>query len=148
MRKDLGKEYKKLTTTNPEGSRIMKNLVILRRQMNEMNNKVAKLESRTAMNEGELTRLRMEMELRWLQGDALAIRHRFIDHYKRDVLCLSGLKGTYAIKTRNVVAHHSNAISDALLFKYDDRSYLTTYTNLNGFYFTQVLEYCKKFSRT
>ena len=46
-----------------------------------------------------------------------------------------------------MIAHHGNAVSDAYLFKHDNRMDLQTYSQLYGFQHTQVLKYCKKQSR-
>ena len=88
----------------------------------------------------------MDVEGRWLQEEALRIRRRFIDYFKRDVLKLPEYQPTDTIKAGNEIAHHGNAISDAYLFKHDNRMDFQTYSHLYGFQFPQVLKYCPKFS--
>ena len=113
-----------------------------------MKNSQEKNKSRIEMLENEMTRLRLDVEGKWLQEEALVIRRRFIDHFKRDVLKLSEFQRTDAIKAGNEVAHHGNALSDAYLFKNDGRMDFQVYSRLYGFQFPQVLKYCMKFSCT
>ncbi|KAL9123561.1 MAG: hypothetical protein Q9217_007016, partial [Psora testacea] len=133
----------KFVYSNREGFRVLEQLADLQR---EMKTSREKNEHRFALLEKEIVRLRLEVEGRWLQEEALAIRRRFIDCFKRDVLKFPEYQRTDAIKAGNIVAHYGNAISDAYLFKHDNRMDFQTYSQLYGFQFEQVLKYCKKFS--
>lgn len=133
----------KFVYSNREGFRVLEQLTDLQR---EMRTSREKNENKFAILEKEMARLRLEVEGRWLQEEALAIRRRFIDCFKRDVLKLPDYQRTDAIKAGNMIAHHGNAISDAYLFQHDNRMDFQTYSQLYGFQFPQVLKYCKECS--
>jgi hypothetical protein len=99
-------------------------------------------ERKFALLKNELTQLRWENEGRWLRDDGLAIRRRFLDAYKRDMLNMTRFQGSRAINEGDKAGHHGNAISDAYVFKIDNCMDHTTYTQLYGFSFSQVLRYC------
>ena len=98
------------------------------------------------MFEKEMARLRLEVEGRYLQEEALAIRRRFIDYFQKGVLKLPEYQRTDAIEAGNMIAHHGNAMSDAYLFQHDNRMDFQRYSQLYGFQFPQVLKYCKEYS--
>lgn len=75
----------KFVYSNREGFRVLEQLIDLQR---EMRTSREKNENKFAILEKEMARLRLEVEGRWLQEEALAIRRRFIDCFKRDVLKL------------------------------------------------------------
>ncbi|KAL9102285.1 MAG: hypothetical protein Q9163_002554 [Psora crenata] len=124
----------KFVYSNRKGFVIMEELSDLRHDMKSMESKFAVLEK-------QIGSMRLEGEGGWLQEEALAIRRRFIDCFKRDVLKLPEYERTNAIKVGNRVAHHGNAVSDAYLFKHDNRMDIQTYSQLYGFQYPQVLQY-------
>lgn len=130
----------KFVYSNREGFRVLEQL------QREMNSSQEKNKHKFEILEKEITRLRLDVEGRWLQEEALRIRRRFIDYFKIDVLKLPEYQRTGATKAGNEIAHHGNAISDAYLFKHDNRMDFQTYSHLYGFQFPQVLKYCTKFS--
>lgn len=75
----------------------------------------------------------MEREAQWMQEETLAIRDRFDDCFKWDVSNLPQLHRTNAIKAGNMVGHGGNAVSDAYLFKHDNRVDCQNYSQVYGF---------------
>lgn len=96
-------------------------------QLSELKNESAKHGHKIAVHEKEMARLRVEMEGNWLRDDRLAIRRRFIDCYKRDISKLLESHQSKAIKAGNMIAHQVSSISDAYLFKNDNRMDYQTY---------------------
>ena len=127
-------------TSNPEAFLVLEQLTDLQREM-----RITRERNRNkcAILEQEMARLRLEVEGSWLQEEALAIRRRFIDCFKRDALKLPEYQGTDAIKAGNMIARDGNPISDACLFQHDNRMDFQTYSQLYGLQFPQVLKYCR-----
>ncbi|KAL8716103.1 MAG: hypothetical protein Q9220_000008 [cf. Caloplaca sp. 1 TL-2023] len=119
----------------------LKVIVHMKREMKTSQEK-AKL--RFEMLEKEITRLRLESEGRWLREETLPGRRQFIDRCQRHRLKILGIQGTDAIEASNMAAHDGNALSDAYVFKHDNRSDHSTYSHLYGFQFFQVLNYFEK----
>ncbi|KAL2059455.1 hypothetical protein ABVK25_000748 [Lepraria finkii] len=71
----------------------------------------------------------------------LSIRRRFLDIYKRDIKGIEELKGSKAIREGNQIAHEGDALWDAMLFDRDQRKDKTTYRDLYGLDYSQVLDF-------
>jgi hypothetical protein len=100
---------------------------------------------RIALLENEVTKFHMNTRRKWLERDGLAIRRRFIDCYKRDILHLSKYHGTQAITAKNSIAHDENVISHAFVFDHDARTDYSIYISLYEFNCQQVLNYDEHF---
>lgn len=82
----------KLVFSNPQGFSVLEELTDLR-------HKVEGHEHKFAVLQNEISKLRLEKEGEWLQEEALATRHRFLDCFKGDVLQKPESQGTAAIET-------------------------------------------------
>ena len=105
----------------------------------DMQQRIARLGRETAM-------LRQEAADARLHDGALAIRRRFFDCYKRDVLNMPEVQHTQNIIASNKVAHCGNAFTDAYLFEHDRRKDASIFSQLYGFEYSLVLAYRKKLS--
>ena len=70
----------------------------------------------------------------------LILRRRFIDVFKRDVKGFD-MTGSTAIREGNAVAHHGDAIADAIMFDQDNRTDDSIFEELYGLNPRQVLKY-------
>ena len=97
----------------------------LRNEVGEYKRRISSLEDR-------------ERQLVQTSNGYLAIRRRFLDLYKRDVM--KEVKISKAIHDGNLVAHEGDAIGDAVLFNRDQRTDLRIYWELYGLSCDQVLD--------
>ncbi|KAK3176307.1 hypothetical protein OEA41_007630 [Lepraria neglecta] len=71
----------------------------------------------------------------------LMIRRRFLDVYKRDIKGMEELRGSKAIRDRNLIAHEGDALGDAVLFDRDQRTDRSIYRELYGLDYEKVLAF-------
>ena len=70
----------------------------------------------------------------------LSIRRRFLEVYKRDVK-MEKPENSKANQEGNIVAHEGDALGDAALFQRDQRTDRSTYRELYGLEYQQVLDF-------
>lgn len=118
----------KFVDDNRKGLDIMEELTDLKSRIEEH-------EKQFAVFENEIKRLRLESEGRWLQQQQEQEREQEEEEEEKE-------EGEEEVE----VVLYGNAVADAYLFKHDNRLDFRTYSDLYGFQYPQVLQYCKKLS--
>ncbi len=137
---------------NHQGLEVFAQLDEMRRDIKKLKSHNTELEleqdkfkKRIALLENEVIKFDMNIGRKWLEKGDLAIRRRFIDCYKRDILHLSRYHEIRIITAENSVAHDENVISDAFVFDHDVRTDYFIYISLYEFNYQQVLNYDERF---
>lgn len=145
----MGQAGDYLVHGNPGGHGILEELYDMKGRMDILEKKVTAKDDKTSaqifQQQQSITFLESRVRVLSLNSKVyIGIRERFIDSYKR---CKGGSKFTKAIDIGNKLAHEGDAILDATLWDQGGRTDRSTYRELYGLEYTQVLEYCKYTAR-
>ncbi|MCJ1479633.1 hypothetical protein MMC13_008319 [Lambiella insularis] len=126
---------------NPQGHSLMDDLAFMKQELMILKS----WKDKKTIEDGQAQKrlLLLESRLRQLTSASdsyMAIRRRFFDTYKRDVLKMTEFRSTKAIQAGNAHAHNGDSVTDALLFKSDSRQDRSIYRDLYGLDYQSVLD--------
>lgn len=137
----IGQFGDKIVYGNEGGHSILARLGTIEDEITALKAKDTKRAAETSQLQKEMLSTRKDVKrLEQNCEGYLAIRRRFLDVYKRDVIGLETHTGTRAIKEGNVAAHQGDAIGDATLFERHKRTDRRIFCDLYGLDPAQVLE--------
>ena len=141
---NLDQVGERLVYGNSAGLTLLGELEELKESMTLLQKRVAESETTIEGHRKEIAELQTRVGYLTASSEGyLAIRRRFLDVYKRDIKSMEELRNPRAIRNGNVVAHEGDALSDAVVFDRDRRSDRSTFRELYGLEYGQVLEFCE-----